>query len=167
MRTTTRPPARVGSRSQLHLHRAHRERYNDHAVVDDILAHADAPEAATASAFTPTFSSSSYERIWILNYLGPFYDKGEIADVLRKVKGGKEANVYCCSGGPNATLDLIAAKVYRPRQFRNLRNDALYRQGREIMGPARRAGARSPRAARDPDGHAQGQGDATRLVAGA
>ena len=116
------------------LHRAHRERYNDHAVVDDILAHADEPEAATASAFTPTFSSSRYERIWILNYLGPFYDKGEIADVLRRVKGGKEANVYCCSGGPNATLDLIAAKVYRPRQFRNLRNDALYRQGREIMG---------------------------------
>jgi len=119
----------------VHLHRAHRERYNDHAVVDDILAHADEPAAVTASAFTPTFSSSRYERIWILNYLGPFYDKGEIADVLRKVKGGKEANVYCCSGGPNATLDLIAAKVYRPRQFRNLRNDALYRQGREIMGP--------------------------------
>ena len=119
----------------VHLHRAHRERYNDHAVVDDILAHADEPEAVTASAFTPTFSSSRYERIWILNYLGPFYDKGEIADVLRKVKGGKEANVYCCSGGPNAALDLIAAKVYRPRQFRNLRNDALYRQGREIMGP--------------------------------
>lgn len=118
-----------------HLHRAHRERYNDHAVVDDILAHADASEAATTSAFTPTFSSSRYERIWILNYLGPFYDKGEIADVLRKVKGGKEANVYCCSGGPNADLSLIAAKVYRPRQFRNLRNDALYRQGREIMGP--------------------------------
>jgi RIO kinase 1 len=118
----------------VHLHRARPERYNDHAVVDDILAHADEPEAVTASAFTPTFSSSRYERIWILNYLGPFYDKGEIADVLRKVKGGKEANVYCCSGGPNATLDLIAAKVYRPRQFRNLRNDALYRQGREIMG---------------------------------
>ena len=104
-------------------------------MVDDILAHTDAPDAATASAFAPTFSSSRYERIWILNYLGPFYDKGEIADVLRKVKGGKEANVYCCSGGPNATLELIAAKVYRPRQFRNLRNDALYRQGREIMGP--------------------------------
>ena len=39
---------------------------NDHTVVDDILAHADAAEVVTASAFTPTFSSSRYEaRIWI------------------------------------------------------------------------------------------------------
>ncbi|MCU0501729.1 MAG: hypothetical protein MUC51_08165, partial [Anaerolineae bacterium] len=84
------PSARLHGKqiAAAHLHRAHRERYSDHAVVDDILAHADAPEAATASAFAPTFSSSRYERIWILNYLGPFYDKGEIADVLRKVKGG-------------------------------------------------------------------------------
>ena len=101
-----------------------------------MLAHDGESEPATVSAFAPTFGSSRYERIWILNYLGPFYDKGEIADVLRRVKGGKEANVYCCSGGPKATLELIAAKVYRPRQFRNLRNDSLYRQGREVIGHA-------------------------------
>jgi RIO kinase 1 len=29
----------------------------------------------------------------------------------------------------------LAAKVYRPRKFRNLRNDAMYRQGREILTP--------------------------------
>lgn len=117
-----------------HLHRGQRERFTDHAVVDEILAHADDEDVATVSAFNPTFRSSRYERIWILNYLATFYDKGEIADVLRKVKGGKEANVYCCAGGPKVGLDLVAAKVYRPRQFRNLRNDALYRQGREVMG---------------------------------
>jgi RIO kinase 1 len=116
------------------LHRARQERYNDHAVVDDILAHMEDPDAI-AGAFNPTFSSSRYERVWILNYLGPFYDKKQITDVLRKVKGGKEATVYCCAGGPAVGLDLVAAKVYRPRQFRNLRNDALYRQGREILGP--------------------------------
>ena len=27
----------------------------------------------------------------------------------------------------------IAAKVYRPRQFRNLRNDAIYREGRQLL----------------------------------
>lgn len=117
-----------------HLDRDQRERFTDHAVLDEILAHADDPDAATVSSFNPTFRAARYERIWILNYLAPFYEKGEIADVLRKVKGGKEANVYCCAGGPKTALDLVAAKVYRPRQFRNLRNDALYRQGREVMG---------------------------------
>ena len=37
---------------------------------------------------------------------------------------------------------MLAAKVYRPRMFRNLRNDKMYRQGREILlaggGPAGR-----------------------------
>ena len=102
-------------------------------MTDEILAHAEDPEAQ-ASAFNPTFKASRYERLWILTYLGPFYDRRLIADVLRKVKGGKEATVYCCRGGGAAEYDLIAAKVYRPRQFRNLRNDALYRQGREVLG---------------------------------
>jgi hypothetical protein len=41
------------------------------------------------NAFTPTFTSSRYEREWILSYLGPFHDDKHIADVLRKVSGGK------------------------------------------------------------------------------
>jgi RIO kinase 1 len=114
------------------LHRAHQERYSDHAVVDDILAHVDV-ELGAETAFSPTFSASRYERLMILNYLGPFYDKQQISDVLRRVKGGKEANVYCCAGGRAIGLELVAAKVYRPRQFRHLRNDALYRQGRELL----------------------------------
>jgi RIO kinase 1 len=101
--------------------------------MDDILAHAEDPDAS-AAAFNPSFHSSRYERVWILNYLGPFYERRLIADVLRKVKGGKEANVYCCAPGALAGDGLVAAKVYRPRQFRNLRNDSLYRQGREILG---------------------------------
>jgi RIO kinase 1 len=116
------------------LHRARQEQFNDHAVTDEILAHVEDTETA-ASAFNPTFKSSKYERVWILNYLGPFYEKQLIADVLRKVKGGKEATVYCCQAGAHAPSGgLIAAKVYRPRQFRNQRNDSLYRQGREVLG---------------------------------
>jgi RIO kinase 1 len=115
------------------LHKANTEGLTDHVVTDEILAHAEDPEAQ-ASAFNPTFSASRYERLWILTYLGPFYDRRLISDVLRKVKGGKEATVYCCRGGGASTQNLIAAKVYRPRQFRNLRNDALYRQGREVLG---------------------------------
>ena len=83
--------------------------------------------------FNPTFHSSRYEREWILNWLGEFYDDLLITDVLSKVKGGKEATVYCCAAHPSTGLELIAAKVYRPRIFRNLRNDARYRQGRKIL----------------------------------
>jgi RIO kinase 1 len=143
-RSTFRPRTQAQAEARLHRAGRHDEgRFTDHAVIDEILAHAEEP--IVEGAFNPTFSSSRYERVWILNYLGPFYDKKQITDVLRKVKGGKEANVYCCAGGPAVGLDLVAAKVYRPRQFRNLRNDSLYRQGREIMG-ARGAPVRDRRA---------------------
>lgn len=83
--------------------------------------------------FNPTFHASRHEREWILTYLGPFYDDHLITDVLRQVKGGKEATVYCCAAHPGTGRSLIAAKVYRPRMFRNLRNDAVYRQGRAVL----------------------------------
>lgn len=74
-----------------------------------------------------------HERAWILRYLGPFYDELVISDVLRRLKGGKEATVYCCQAHPSTGMELIAAKVYRPRELRNLRNDAQYRAGRELL----------------------------------
>jgi RIO kinase 1 len=83
--------------------------------------------------FRPTFTGSFHEREWILNYLGPFYESHRITDVLRRVQGGKEANVYCCAAHPSTGLELVAAKVYRPRMFRNLRNDARYRAGRAVL----------------------------------
>ncbi len=107
----------------------------DHMVTDEILQHAgkDATDLGAQAVFRPTFTGSRYEREWILNYLGRFYDDKQISDVLRRVKGGKEANVYCCEAHPDTGLDLIAAKVYRPRAFRQLRNDARYRQGRALL----------------------------------
>jgi RIO kinase 1 len=115
------------------LRRPGQSKRSDHAVLDEILKYSNPDWAGSADAFTPTFTSSRYEREWILNYLGPFYDDKHIADVLCKVRGGKEANVYCCLAHPSTDLDLIAAKIYRPRMFRNLRNDARYRQGRPIL----------------------------------
>ena len=53
-----------------------------------------------------------------------------ISDVLRKVKGGKEASVYLCKSGVAVDAPLVAAKVYRPRSLRNLKNDQQYRTGR-------------------------------------
>ena len=87
----------------------------------------------TEGGFNPTFHASRHEREWILTYLGPFYNDQLITDVLRQVKGGKEATVYCCAAHPGTGRTLIAAKVYRPRMFRNLRNDAVYRQGRAVL----------------------------------
>ncbi len=84
--------------------------------------------------FNPSYLGSKHERQWIMNYLGPFFEDNVITDVLRQVKGGKEATVYCCKANPTLGVELIAAKVYRPRMFRQLRNDAVYRKGRETIG---------------------------------
>jgi RIO kinase 1 len=106
---------------------------SEHAVMDETILHAGVPAVGDEQAFTPTFTSSRHEREWILSYLGHFYDEQVITDVLARVKGGKEANVYCCQAFPGLGTDLVAAKIYRPRMLRNLRNDAVYREGRRVI----------------------------------
>lgn len=127
------PMAQAGRRRLRHR----LKKVNDHVVRDEILRHSEAEAAparlGTESVFSPTFTSSFHEREWILSYLGAFYDDKQITDVLSRVKGGKEANVYCCAAHPGTGLELIAAKIYRPRAFRQLRNDARYRQGRSYL----------------------------------
>ena len=83
--------------------------------------------------FKTTYIPGLFEEGWLLQALEPFYEQKLITDVLGRVKGGKEANVYRCMAHPSTGETLIAAKVYRPRMFRNLRNDAMYREGREIL----------------------------------
>jgi RIO kinase 1 len=83
--------------------------------------------------FIQTYQASRHERVWIAESLGYFYHQRWITDILRKVKGGKEASVYLCQGHASAPAAHLAAKVYRPRQFRNLRKDHLYREGREEL----------------------------------
>jgi RIO kinase 1 len=85
------------------------------------------------AGFHTTYKPGRYEEGWLLSSLRTFYDQALISDVLAQVKGGKEASVYCCEGDPTTGVALLAAKVYRPRKFRNLRNDKMYREGREIL----------------------------------
>lgn len=65
-----------------------------------------------------------------LDALEPLLDDGSIREVLYKIKGGKEADVYCCRGGNGHAGRLVAAKVYRPLSRRGFRNDAVYQAGR-------------------------------------
>ena len=92
-----------------------------------------ADEVDLETDFDITYRPSQYEADWLVASLRPFYEETLITDVLALVRGGKEATVYCCEGHPSAPAPLLAAKVYRPRKFRSLRNDALYRQGRQIL----------------------------------
>lgn len=78
-----------------------------------------------------TYTPSRHEREWITDSLGEFYEQRWFDDILSMIKGGKEASVYLCRAHPSVEKDLIAAKVYRPRMFRNLRKDHLYREGRQ------------------------------------
>jgi len=80
--------------------------------------------------FSFTYQAARFEEWWLLDSLGDFYEHQWITDVLRRVKGGKEASVYQCRSGTAIKDPLAAVKVYRPRSLRNLRNDGMYRQGR-------------------------------------
>jgi RIO kinase 1 len=85
------------------------------------------------SGFETTYQPSKYEGGWLLQSLESLYNQQLITDVLALVKGGKEASVYCCAAHESTGQSVLAAKVYRPRMFRQLRNDKVYRQGRDII----------------------------------
>lgn len=87
----------------------------------------------SVAGFNFTYKASRHEAGWLLDSLGAFYEQKWISDVLRLIKGGKEASVYLCRSGVAVDAPWLAAKVYRPRQFRNLKNDALYRVGRDEL----------------------------------
>ncbi|MCO5197165.1 MAG: hypothetical protein M9941_05365 [Anaerolineae bacterium] len=99
---------------------------------DDIIAEI-AETIGLEGGFETTYTPSLHEETFLLEAVRPFYTEELISDVLMLVKGGKEANVYCCKAGVGSSSDLLAAKVYRPRKFRTIRNDAVYRQGRTIL----------------------------------
>jgi RIO kinase 1 len=104
--------------------------------------------AAGADHPQMTYRPARFEEQWLNDALGPFFHAGHVTDVLRLVRGGKEANVYLCAAHPNLGVKYVASKVYRPRQFRNLRNDSLYRQGRSDLGADGKSLVRDRRAAR-------------------
>lgn len=80
-----------------------------------------------------TYQPSRFESEWLMSSLQPFFYQELITDVLMNVKGGKEASVYCCEAHPNVGEKWLAAKVYRPHIHRQFRNDAVYREGRDVL----------------------------------
>ncbi len=84
----------------------------------------------SSKTITTTYKAARFEEGWLLDSLAPFYEQYWITDVLRKIKAGKEASVYLCRSGTQVDAPLVAAKIYRPRMLRNLRNDIAYREGR-------------------------------------
>ncbi len=90
--------------------------------------------------FKFTYKAARFEEVWLLGSLVDMAEKRWISDVLRKAKGGKEASVYLCLPGPAAQgAEYVAAKIYRPRMLRNLKNDHQYREGRvELDNEGRR-----------------------------
>lgn len=101
------------------------------AVIDVLDAVADLEDLE--GGFKTTYTPGLFEEGWLLQSLQSFYEEKFITDVLGRVQGGKEATVYRCTAHPSLNTTLVAAKVYRPRMFRNLRNDAMYREGRDIL----------------------------------
>lgn len=84
--------------------------------------------------FKFTYKAARFEEAWLLDSLVQIAEHGWISDVLRKVKSGKEASVYLCRSGGGVDAPLLAAKIYRPRSLRNLKNDHQYRTGRIDLG---------------------------------
>ena len=108
-----------------------KESYESNADVQRWLSEQSLQETELSkAAFDPTFLAGQRDASWILSALGNFYEQDLISDVLHVVKSGKEATVYCCTADPHTGMEYAAAKVYRPRMFRSLKNDAIYRQGR-------------------------------------
>ncbi len=120
-----RRPRRLNDR------RLHRPKIDRHALRASLQG--DGKRAATDLVFDSGVNTSGEEQAYLVEQLTPFFHQKKITSVLRRVKGGKEANVYCCAAHPDTGLQWIAAKVYRSREFRNLKNDSIYRQGRAVL----------------------------------
>ena len=67
----------------------------------------------------------------LLSHLNPLIEDHLIAEVIRPIKAGKEAVVYCCRAHESLGGELIAAKIYRPVEQRSFKRDGVYQQGRE------------------------------------
>jgi RIO kinase 1 len=90
-------------------------------------------ELLAEEQFNPGFAGRYREYMWIKEALGGFWADRLFTEVLYRVKAGKEATVYCLRGGQSVGQRLIAAKIYRPRMFRAMHNDWVYRQGRDTL----------------------------------
>lgn len=106
----------------------HKPKKSSHEVIAEI-----AETTGLEGGFVTTYQPGLFEEEWLHSSLRPLYEMDMISDVLARIRGGKEASVYRCKATPKTGMSLAAAKVYRPRKFRNLRNDSLYREGRAYL----------------------------------
>jgi RIO kinase 1 len=117
----------------LNAHRAHKPKKDKWVVRSSLAERPVNGQIGHELGLSPSLNATNEERAYLFEQLSPFFTAKHITSVLQRVKGGKEANVYCCAAHPATGRELIAAKVYRPRQFRNLKNDSQYRQGRPLL----------------------------------
>src|SRR6266542_4238545 len=60
--------------------------------------------------------------------LAPLLADGVIDEICARLKSGKEADLWLVRHGG----EIVAAKVYKGRQARSFRNNALYKEGRQV-----------------------------------
>ncbi len=60
--------------------------------------------------------------------LAPLLADGVIDEIVARLKSGKEADVWLVRHGD----EIVAAKVYKARQARNFKNNAAYKEGRQV-----------------------------------
>ncbi|MDQ3262590.1 MAG: hypothetical protein M3Y59_02845 [Myxococcota bacterium] len=60
--------------------------------------------------------------------LAPLIADGVIEAVISRLKSGKEADIYLVEHGG----EVVAAKVYKEREQRNFKNNASYKEGRQV-----------------------------------
>jgi len=60
--------------------------------------------------------------------LAPLLAEGIVDEVVSRLRGGKEADVWLVRAGGH----VVAAKVYKARQARSFKNDAAYKEGRRV-----------------------------------
>ena len=129
MNTPTQPPERDTRPAPQHQPNP-KTSYESSSQVQRWLHEQALEEHAVKPPFNPTFLAHQRDRPWVLSSLSHFYEDDLVTDVLSVASSGKEATVYCCAAHPATGYEYLAAKVYRPRMFRSLRNDAAYREGR-------------------------------------
>jgi RIO kinase 1 len=88
--------------------------------VHDDLAYDEPDDAADEGGAVPAFDH--------------FLSEGLITAVIRPVKSGKEASVHLCRANRDLTgRDLLALKVYHPRNRRDFRHHQAYNDGFVIL----------------------------------
>jgi RIO kinase 1 len=107
---------------------SHTPKFTRYQIMDEIT-----DELGWENEFQTSYRPSRYEDEWLIHSLRPLFEQSLISDVLSLVKGGKEASVYCCAAHASMDEEWLAAKVYRPKKFRGLTNDKIYREGRDIL----------------------------------